>query len=162
MTDFKIILFLCSWGPHAAYQTLQDDAAQIPAEVTMVRIPCSGRISKALLFKPFEMGAAGVALLGCESGACRYGTGTENAQKNVGDTRDILERLGLGKDRLRLANFMPEESEALLRFLTDFVNEIKEMGKSQIITEKKEKQIVERQELINKIVNEKDVYACKD
>ena len=90
MRDFKIILFLCSWGPHAAYQALQDTAAEIPAEVNMVRIPCSGRISKALLFKPFELGADGVALLGCESGACRYGTGTENAQKNVEDTRNIL------------------------------------------------------------------------
>ncbi|MCD4718105.1 MAG: hydrogenase iron-sulfur subunit [Desulfobacterales bacterium] len=162
MTDFKIILFLCSWGPHAAYQTLQDDAAQIPAEVTMVRIPCSGRISKALLFKPFEMGADGVALLGCESGACRYGTGTENARQNVGDTRDILERLGLGKDRLRLANFMPEESKDLFRFLTEFVTEIKVIGKSPITPVPKEKSLIKRQELINQIVTDHDVYACQD
>ena len=93
MTKFNIILFLCSWGPHAAYQTLQDNASDIPPEIKMVRIPCSGRITKALLFKPFEMGADGVMLIGCEPGSCRYGTGTTTAENNVKDTRGILELL---------------------------------------------------------------------
>ena len=78
----------------------------------MVRIPCTGRISKALLFKPFEMGADGVALVGCKAGSCRYGKGTETALKNVEDTRNILELMGLGKGRLRLATFLPEEPES--------------------------------------------------
>ena len=101
--ELNIILFLCNWGPHAAYQTLQDSASEIPAEIKMVRIPCTGRISKALLLKPFELGADGVALVGCEPGTCRYGMGTDTAQKNEEDTRSMLELLGLGKDRLRLS-----------------------------------------------------------
>ncbi|HBD10396.1 MAG TPA: methyl-viologen-reducing hydrogenase subunit delta, partial [Syntrophobacteraceae bacterium] len=60
--------FLCNWGPHAAFQTLQDTCCAIPREVRMVRIPCTGRISKSLLFKAFEMGADGVALIGCQTG----------------------------------------------------------------------------------------------
>ena len=110
--DLKIILFLCSWGPHAAFQQLQDKDCRIPAQVKMVRIPCSGRVSKALLFKPFEMGADGVALVGCGSGACRYGVGTSTAEKNVADTRRILDLLGLSRKRLRLGAFSPEEPQA--------------------------------------------------
>ena len=60
MTNHKIILFLCNWGPHAAFQDLQHNGFQIPAEIKMVRIPCTGRISKALLFKAFEMGGLGL------------------------------------------------------------------------------------------------------
>ena len=97
MTKSKIILFLCNWGPHSAYQALQDQAAAIPDEIKMVRIPCTGRISKALLFKCFEMGADGVALVGCSPGTCRYGTGTTNAHGHVEDTRGVLDLLGLGK-----------------------------------------------------------------
>ena len=63
MEDYKIILFCCNWGPHAAFLNLQDRRADIPNEIKMVRIPCSGRMSKALLFKPFEMGADGVILM---------------------------------------------------------------------------------------------------
>ena len=127
-SNLSIILFLCNWGPHAAYQILQDAAAQIPVEIKMVRIPCTGRISKALLFKPFEMGADGVGLVGCEPGTCRYGAGTETSQRNVEDTRGFLELLGLGKDRLRLATFMPEESGALYQFLESFTGAIKNIG----------------------------------
>ena len=67
-TDMKIILFICNWGAHAAYQTLQDTGAQIPREIKMGRISCAGRINKALLLKPVEMGAAGVARVGCGPG----------------------------------------------------------------------------------------------
>ncbi len=88
--DLKIILFLCNWCPHAAFQTLQDTFAPLPREIRMIRIPCSGRITKSLLFKAFETGADGVALLGCEPGTCRYGIGTRVAERNVEDTRGIL------------------------------------------------------------------------
>lgn len=97
MDNFNIILFMCNWNPHTAFQTLEDQRAEIPPEIRMVRIPCAGRISKALLFKAFEKGADGVALVGCEPGFCRYGSGTATARDNTPDTREILEFLGLGK-----------------------------------------------------------------
>ncbi|MDY6970741.1 MAG: hydrogenase iron-sulfur subunit [Thermodesulfobacteriota bacterium] len=162
MKNLNIILFLCNWGPHAAYQRLQEQASSIPAEVKMVRIPCTGRISKALLFKPFEMGADGVALVGCESGACRYGTGTITAQRNVEDTRGILELLGLGKNRLRLGTFMPEESDSLLAFLSSFSDEMREIGKSPVTPGLKPILSAADNERINQIVTTHDVYACQD
>jgi heterodisulfide reductase subunit D len=162
MTSFNIILFLCSWGPHAAYQYLQDYASDIPPEIKMVRIPCSGRITKALLFKPFEMGADGVMLIGCEPGSCRYGTGTATAKNNVEDTRGILELLGLKKDRLRLATFLPDESESLLAFLKDFVKQVKKIGKSPVVPPPKDTPITETEDLIIQTIAKYDVYACQD
>ena len=85
-----------------AFQTLQDISAKIPAEIKMVRIPCTGRISKALLIKAFERGADGVALVGCRPGACRYGNGALTAQENTDDARRILNIMGVGEQRLRL------------------------------------------------------------
>ena len=162
MTNFNIILFLCGWGPHAAYQTLQDNGSDIPPEIKMVRIPCTGRISKALLFKPFEMGADGVVLAGCEPGSCRYGTGTNTALNNVEDTRGILDLLGLGEDRLRLVTFLPDEPEALLEFLTDFVSEIKGIGKSPVVPPHKKTPLVGVDDLIKQTVVAYDVYTCLD
>lgn len=160
--EFKIILFLCNWGPHVAYQTLQEQRADIPLEIQMVRIPCSGRISKALLFKPFEMGADGVILMGCSPGSCRYGTGTANAKENTEDTRQILELLGLGKERLQLGNFLPDEPEALLAFLKAFTTRIHQMGKSPIaapsMTWKVDQSVAQPDEVVGK----HDVFACQD
>jgi heterodisulfide reductase subunit D len=132
MDKKKIVLFMCNWGPHAAFQTLQDSGSRIPPEIRMVRIPCSGRISKSLLFRAFEMGADGVALVGCAPGSCRYGSGTPSAVHNVEDTRGILEILGLGKERLQLSTCLPDESESLLGFLLQFHSDIERLGKSPV------------------------------
>ena len=51
MNDLKIVLFICNWGPHAAFQMLQDSCRHMPHQARMIRIPCSGRMSRALLFK---------------------------------------------------------------------------------------------------------------
>jgi Fe-S oxidoreductase/coenzyme F420-reducing hydrogenase delta subunit len=160
--EFKIILFCCNWGPHAAFLTLQDQQADIPPEIKMVRIPCSGRISKALLFKSFEMGADGVVLMGCESGSCRYGSGTSTARKNTDDTRKILSLLGLGEGRLCLKNFLPDESGALLMFLKEFVAEIKRIGKSPIEPKASQWENVEQPDSPEEIVGAHDVFSCQD
>jgi len=162
MDKYKIILFLCNWGPHTAFQILQDQAADIPYEIKMVRIPCTGRISKSLLFKPFEMGADGVALLGCSPGACRYGSGTDVAWKNIEDTRNILEILGLGKNRLRQATFLPDESDALLKFLTNFSDEIKTLGKTPVIPSREPVPEAAPHDSVIEIIAKHDVYACQD
>ncbi len=159
-TDFKIVLFLCNWGPHVAYQTLQDQRADIPVEIKMVRIPCSGRITKALLFKAFEMGADGVLLIGCQSGTCRYGTGTAAALENTEDTRQIMDLLGLGQERLQLGNFLPDQSEALLAFLQAFTQRVRDMGKSPIVPlTAAAPQTAETPETV---AAGHDVFACQD
>jgi Fe-S oxidoreductase/coenzyme F420-reducing hydrogenase delta subunit len=160
--NFKIILFLCNWGPHVAYQKLQDQRADIPLEIQMVRIPCSGRITKALLFKSFEMGADGVILMGCTPGSCRYGTGTEAARQHTEDTRQILNMIGLGEDRLELATFLPDQSDQLLDFLKSFVAGIQKMGKSPITPQAVLKNPETDWDTTDDIVGRYDVFACQD
>ena len=162
MEDFKIILFCCNWGPHAAFLNLQDRRADIPNEIKMVRIPCSGRISKALLFKPFEMGADGVILMGCGSGTCRYKNGTATAQQNTSEAREILSLIGLGEERLRLVSFLPDQPDELLKFLKEFVAGIKVMGKSPIEASESLWEEKKAPETSDEIVAAHDVYSCQD
>ncbi len=162
MNNFKIILMICNWGPYTAFQTLQDKGAPIPAEIKMIRIPCTGRVSKSLLFKAFEMGADGVALAGCAPGTCRHGTGTDAASQNTDDTREILDLLGLGKNRMRLATFLPDDSELLLQFLKDFCRDIKLLGKSPVIPREKTKPEIADKQILADIISSHDVYACQD
>ncbi len=164
--DLKIVLYLCNWGPHAAFQELQHNASPIPPEIKMIRIPCAGRINKALLLKPFERGADGVILVGCEPGSCRYGSGSDISNTNVEEAREILNLLGLSRDRLRLGMFLPDESEALLRFLTDFVEVIKTIGRSPVvpspIAAPETGSLDLTRNLIKEVVARHDIYACLD
>lgn len=160
--EFKIVLFLCNWGPYAAYQTLQDQRADIPLEIKMVRIPCSGRITKALLFKPFEMGADGVILLGCKTGTCRYGKGTTSAVENTEETRRILDLLGLGRERLQFGTFLSDEPDALLAFLKDFTERVRQMGKSPVATPAVDRETEDAVDTPETIAARHDVFACQD
>lgn len=160
MDQLKIMLFLCNWGPHSAFMTLQDSGADIPPEIKMVRIPCTGRINKSLLFKPFEMDADGVALIGCKPGACRYGSGTDAAIANTHETRQILDILGLSKQRLQFETFLPDDSEGLLSFLKKFVDDIQSLGPSPAARNAKAEQ--PEVKTIAEIVSYHDVYACQD
>ena len=83
----NILLFVCNWGAHAAFLTLQDQRRPIPNEIRMVRTPCTGRIDRAMMIKAFAKGADGMAIVGCEPGTCRYGSGTATSQRNTEDAK---------------------------------------------------------------------------
>lgn len=161
MEKFKIVLFLCNWGPHTAYQSLQDGGYKLPSEVKMIRIPCTGRTSKALLFKAFEMGADGVVLVGCKPGNCRYGTGTETAVSNTADIRDVLELISEGEERLQFATFLPDESAELLSFLEGFVTRIRELGKTKIVPSLPDEKPPEK-EAAAEAVAAYNIHGCQD
>jgi Fe-S oxidoreductase/coenzyme F420-reducing hydrogenase delta subunit len=160
--EHTIILYLCTWGPHAAFQTLMDTRAGIPHEIKMVRVPCAGRVGRSLLFKPFEMGASGVAVAGCKEGACRYGMGACAARDNVADTREILGLLGLSKDRLAHATFGPEEDRGLASFLTAFAERIRELGPSPIVFRPEPRATGSFEEHIRKAAAAHDLNVCQD
>jgi len=167
MNNYKIILFLCNWGAHTAYQALLDRNWPVPDGVSMIRIPCTGRISKALLLKAFEKGADGVALVGCKPGSCRYGLGTENANTNTRDTRDILALLGLGSERMRLFTVLPDEAEGLRHFIETFCETIRMMGKSPVVptrplADKMEGEGEAASGVLAAILAAHNAYGCQD
>ena len=162
----KIILFLCNWGPHAAFLSLQDEKRDIPEEVLMVRVPCTGRVDRSLLLKAFAMGADGVALVGCSPGTCRYGSGTPIASRNTQDTGKILDLMGIGQQRLRFATFLPEQADDLLGFLHVFLNDIKAMGPTTITTlptaPAPSNQRALPREDVAALIAKYDIHACQD
>lgn len=163
-SSMKILLFLCNWGAHAAFQTLQDQRRDIPAEIRMVRTPCAGRIDRAMLLKAFAKGADGVVLIGCEPGTCRYGSGTATSQRNTHDVQRILDIMGLGSERLRFAAFLPEQSEEMLAFLHTFCADIKQLGHAGI----EPAQVLpvvggaEQKRALQHLVATYDIHACQD
>lgn len=153
---------MCNWSPHVAFQRLQDSGSEIPAEIKMVRVPCTGRVTKSLLFKAFEKGADGVALVGCRPGTCRYGSGTMIARHNTTDMQDIIETVGLNHKRMRYATFEPDDEEGLLAFLKDFNAVIHDLGHSPIRSSGKTSPVVISREMIAEMVRTHDVFACQD
>jgi NADPH-dependent glutamate synthase beta subunit-like oxidoreductase/coenzyme F420-reducing hydrogenase delta subunit/ferredoxin len=90
-----IVVVSCHWNP-----ALQALSASLPAKV--VRVMCAGRIAAGQLLKAFEQGARGVLVLSCSQDDCHYGFGHRQAKDNLKKLADLMELLGMERERLAM------------------------------------------------------------
>lgn len=95
-------------------------------------LPCTGRIDEALLLKAFENGADGVMVVGCLEGDCHYVSGNIRARARVERVYKILEKIKIGKDRIRMYNLSAGEGSKFAAYANEFVEQILELGPSPI------------------------------
>ncbi len=60
----KIIVFACNWCSYAAADLAGLNRLEYPANVRIIRTPCSGRMDPLLVLRAFNRGADGVLLSG--------------------------------------------------------------------------------------------------
>jgi len=65
-------------------------------------LPCSGRIDPLHLMRALESGADKVYLVTCPEGTCRYREGNLRAQKRIAFTQELIEEIGIERERLEL------------------------------------------------------------
>ena len=95
-------------------------------------LPCTGRIDESLLLKAFENGADGVMVIGCLEGDCHYVSGNIRARARVKRVYDILEKIKIGPNRIRMYNLSAGEGSKFAGFANEFVDQIREIGPSPI------------------------------
>ncbi|HEY7677899.1 MAG TPA: 4Fe-4S binding protein, partial [Candidatus Methylomirabilis sp.] len=112
-----VLLFHCPEEGEGILRRAAEAGAAYPAPVLPVPLPCLRFASEALLLEAFRLGAAGVALLGCE--ACAHGE-REVLFGKLEVVRAVLGAFGLGRERVALVTGTRERYaeplEALARF----------------------------------------------
>ena len=72
----KILAFCCNWCAYAGADSAGTARLDYPANVRIIRVPCSGRINARLVLAAFEAGAGRVLVAGCHPpGDCHYISG---------------------------------------------------------------------------------------
>ena len=69
-----IVAMVCNWCSYAGADMAGTTRLEYPANVRMVRFPCTGRMSPLMILRAFEQGADGVLVSGCHPGDCQLGT----------------------------------------------------------------------------------------
>jgi len=77
----KIIAFVCNWCSYGGADIAGSKRLQVPSNVRLIRVMCSGRIDPEFVLKAFRTGADGVMILGCHPNDCHYIEGNYNALK---------------------------------------------------------------------------------
>ena len=86
-----------------------------PANIKIIRVPCTGKIDVLHVLRAFEKGADGVYAVGCREGDCHYNAGNFRARKRIEQAQAILDTIGVGGERAQMYNLASSEA---LRFVT--------------------------------------------
>jgi len=124
MTEPRVVVFTCNWSAYSALETAGSKRLTYPANVRPIRVMCLGRLHPGLILKAFELGAAGVLLLGCPPGECHYQFGNQRAEELFQQTKAIAHLLGIEDGRLKLDWVGVGEGEAFVQKVTEFYQQV--------------------------------------
>ena len=103
-----------------------------PANIKIVKLPCTGKIDVLYLLKTFQSGADGVYVAGCMEGDCHYLTGNLRARKRVEYTKKILEEAGIGAERLAMYTMSAAQGARFVEVAKEMTERIRALGPSPI------------------------------
>jgi coenzyme F420-reducing hydrogenase delta subunit len=117
-----------------------------PANVKLIRVPCTGRIDDVNLLKAFEQGIDGVYVAGCLEGECHFLRGNLRAKKRVGHVRRMLAALGINPDRLQMYNLSAAMGGRFVEIAHEMTERIRSLGPSPVTTGTGREFVEEQQE----------------
>ena len=126
----NVILFTCQWCSYAAADLAGSERRRYPANTSILRLPCTGRVEEPHLLKAFENGADGVMVAGCLEGNCHYQTGNFRTRARVKRVAGILDSIGLNGRRVRMYNLSAGQGANFAAFVTESVELIDNLGPS--------------------------------
>ena len=93
---------------------------------------CSGRVDPVFILEAFKKGADGVLVAGCHPGDCHYQSGNYKTNRRIKLLKKLLDELGVETQRVRFEYISASEGQKFAAVVTDFVNELKNMGQNPI------------------------------
>ncbi len=118
----EIVAFCCEYCGYAAADLAGSMRLPYPANVKIVKLPCTGRQDVIHVLKAFEAGADGVFAFGCLEGNCHFEVGNLRAKKRIAYVRLLLDECGIGGERVGMYNM----SSAMGRQFAEAAREITE------------------------------------
>ena len=126
-SQFKptIVAFCCNWCSYAGADLAGSSRLSYPADVKIIRVPCSCRVNPLFILRAFQRGADGVILCGCH-----YTSGNYYARRRMTMLFSMLDYLGIEKERTRVEWVSAAEGAKFSKVMNDFVKTVTELGEN--------------------------------
>jgi len=125
-----IVAFCCNWCSYAGADLAGTSRLSYPAEIKIIRVPCSCRVDSTFILKAFQNGADGVIICGCHPGDCHYTTGNYHARRRMTLLFNMLDFLGIERGRTRVEWVSAAEGAKFASVMNDFSQTIHALGKN--------------------------------
>jgi len=120
-----IVAFACEGAAGYAAEIAGQLGMEMPNNVRVLKVPCSGRLDALHLMKAFDQGADGVVIFACPEDQCHYIDGSKKADERVAYLKKTLDVLGIGAERLNIYNVNSCEPDKFVKLATDFAGKVK-------------------------------------
>jgi F420-non-reducing hydrogenase iron-sulfur subunit len=127
-SQVEVIAFCCNFCAYAAADLAGARRMQYPANVRIVHVPCTGKVEVQQILAAFERGIDGVLLAGCLEGGCHFVEGNLRAKRRVEAAKQVLDEIGLGRDRLRMVNLSASEAPTFVARIQEMVETVNALG----------------------------------
>jgi F420-non-reducing hydrogenase iron-sulfur subunit len=127
-----IVAFCCHYCAYTAADMAGSQRLPYPANVKIVRVPCSGKVDALHIVKAFEKGADGVYVAGCLEGDCHFKSGNTRAARRVEYAKKYLEEIGIEPERLDMVYMSAGMGYRFAQIATEITEKIRELGPSPI------------------------------
>ena len=135
----KVVGFLCKWCSYAGADLAGTSRKKYPANIRVIKVPCSGRVDPLFILKALRLGFDGVLVSGCHPGDCHYQTGNYRARRRIAVTKRLLEYVGIDPRRIQASWVSASEGGKFAEVVEEVVKELKEIGPNHLFAEKEEK-----------------------
>ena len=131
----KLLGLLCEWCSYAGADLAGTSRKKYPANIKIIKIPCSGRVDPLFILKALQLGFDGVLVSGCHPGECHYQTGNFRARRRVALTKKFLEYMGVEPQRIQASWVSASEGAKFGEVVTEVTKELMEIGPTRLFAE---------------------------
>jgi coenzyme F420-reducing hydrogenase delta subunit/ferredoxin len=124
----RIFALVCNWCSYAGADMAGTTRLEYPANVRMIRFPCTGRMSPLMIIRAFEQGADGVLVSGCHPGDCHYVQGNLVARRRFTIFRSLMDFVGIDLKRLHFAWVSAAEGHKWAQVVREVTEAVTEAG----------------------------------
>lgn len=128
----EITAFMCIYCGYMAADTASALRIQYPANVKLIKLPCTGKTDPRYILKAFEDGADGVYIIACPKGNCHHVRGNERGELRVDRTKELLDSIGLGRDRLNMYFLSGGQGKSFAEAANEMTDRIRKLGPNPI------------------------------
>lgn len=130
MENFEpvIVAYCCHYCAYTAADMAGSMRLRYPANVKIIRVPCTGKVDAIHIMKALEKGADGVYVAGCLEGDCHFKNGNTRAARRLAYVKKLLDDIGIGGDRVEMFLMSAGMGERFAQTASDFTEKIRTLG----------------------------------
>ncbi|MGB9959635.1 MAG: hydrogenase iron-sulfur subunit [Candidatus Bathyarchaeales archaeon] len=127
-----VLAIACSECGHAAIDSSGMAMMSYPANVRVLKVPCTGIIQVQHILEAFKAGAQGVMIVGCKPDGCHYEVGSQKAQKKVELAKMLLKAYGIESERLEMFHLVYIEGDKFAEAAKAMTGRVEKLGQIQL------------------------------